>query len=230
MKTKGHYVLLSLVCLVLGFMISYSYATTAKKQQHERRDREWDREYKLRSMLIEQEERNRDLQQKVASLQKKVRQEEEKLANQQNRLSGSVEEANKLRLYLGKVKTKGQGIEITLADASKIPGDKNINNYLVHDGHIQAVLHELYASGASAVAINGQRLTSHSYATCIGPVINVDGTEHPAPFVITAIGNQEVLQKSLNLRGGVIDQLIRDNIAVKLQTKSEIVMEPYYEK
>jgi uncharacterized protein YlxW (UPF0749 family) len=230
MKIKGHYALLSLVCLVLGFMIAYSYSVTAKKEQQTEQNREWDRQYKLRSMLIEQENTNAKLQRKVISLQKQVRDEEKNIANKQEKLSDTVAEVENLRMYLGKVKVKGQGVEVILADAAKVPADKNVNNYLVHDGHIQAVLNELYAAGASAIAINGQRLTSHSYVTCIGPVVNVDGTEHPAPFVITAIGNADVLSKALNIRGGVVDQLVRDNISVKLQTKTDIVLAPYYKK
>jgi uncharacterized protein YlxW (UPF0749 family) len=230
MKIKGHYVLLSLVCFVLGFMIAYSYSITAKKGQSEQDSREWDRQYKLRSMLIEQEQANAGLQQKVAELQDKVRTEEKHIVNQKEKLSDTVTEVENLRVYLGKIKVEGEGIELTLADSAKVPIDKNVNNYLVHDGHIQAVLNELYAAGASAVAINGQRLTSHSYVTCIGPVINVNGTEHPAPFVITAIGDTDVLSKALNMHGGVVDQLVRDNITVKLQTKADVMLEPYYEK
>lgn len=230
MKIKGHYALLSLVCFVLGFMIAYSYAITAKKGENEQDSREWDRQFKLRSMLIEQEQVNAKLQQKVAALQDKVRTEEKNIVNQKEKLSDTVKAVEQLRMYLGKIKIQGEGIELTLADSAKIPIDKNVNSYLVHDGHIQAVLNELYAAGARAVAINGQRLTSHSYVTCIGPVINVNGTEHPAPFVITAIGDTDVLTKALNIHGGVVDQLIRDNITVKLQTKASVVLEPYYEK
>ncbi|MFD3448048.1 DUF881 domain-containing protein [Microbacteriaceae bacterium 4G12] len=230
MKIKGHYVLLSFVCLVLGFMIAYSYSLTAKKGQAEVANREWDRQYKLRSMLIGQEKSNAELQRKVASLQEKVRKEEKTLANQENQLSNAVDDVEDLRVYLGEVKVKGEGIEVTLADSTKAPGDKNVNNYLVHDSHIYTVLNELRAAGSTAIAINGQRLTGHSYVTCIGPVVNVDGTEHPAPFVITAIGSKDVLSKALNIRGGAVDQLVRDNIVVKVQMKDDIVLEPSYEK
>ncbi|MDG4655838.1 DUF881 domain-containing protein [Ectobacillus antri] len=230
MKIKGYYALLSLVCLVLGFMIAYSYSLTAKREPQKQRDKQWDREYELRSSLIRQEKANATLEKKVVNLQKKVRAEEQKLGDQQKQFSDAVKEVEELRMYLGRVKVKGAGIELILADATKIPGDKNVNNYLVHDGHIQMVLNELYASGANAIAINGQRLTAHSFVTCIGPVVNVNGTEHPAPFIITALGNSDVLSKALNIKGGVIDRLLRDNISVKLQTKSDLTFERYYEK
>jgi uncharacterized protein YlxW (UPF0749 family) len=88
------------------------------------------------------------------------------------------------------------------------------------------VVNELYISGAAAVAINGQRLTSHSYIICNGPVITVDGIEHPAPFTITAIGDPDVLSSSINLIGGVKDQLVNDNIVFTLEKDDEIVLNP----
>ncbi|MFH7445066.1 DUF881 domain-containing protein, partial [Pseudomonas syringae pv. tagetis] len=84
------------------------------------------------------------------------------------------------------------------------------------------VINELYISGASGIAVNGQRLSSQSYIICDGPVITVDGIQHPAPFVVTAIGDPDVLSSALNLTGGVKDQLVNDNIVFSLEKKSEI--------
>ncbi|MBV2240796.1 DUF881 domain-containing protein [Bacillus inaquosorum] len=68
--------------------------------------------------------------------------------------------------------------------------------------------------GAAAVAVNGQRLTHDSYIKCNGPVVTVDGVQHPAPFTISAIGDPDVLLPSLNIAGGLIDQLSMDHISV----------------
>ncbi|MDP4163311.1 MAG: DUF881 domain-containing protein, partial [Bacillota bacterium] len=73
---------------------------------------------------------------------------------------------------------------------------------------------------------NGQRLSSNSYIVCNGPVITVDGYQHPAPFVISAIGDPDVLSAALNITGGVKDQLVNDNIVFTLEKKDEIVFEP----
>jgi uncharacterized protein YlxW (UPF0749 family) len=129
-------------------------------------------------------------------------------------------------MFLGKVKVKGQGVSVQLSDGAYDPHEDNINNYLVPEHHVFKVVNELYISGASAIAINGQRLTSHSYIICNGPVITVDGIQHPAPFVITAIGDPEVLTAALNLTGGVKDQLVNDNIVFTLEEKSEIILNP----
>ena len=55
-------------------------------------------------------------------------------------------------------------------------------------------LMNLYISGASAIAINGQRLSHDSYILCNGPVIEIDGHQHPAPFVISAIGDADTME------------------------------------
>ena len=149
---------------------------------------------------------------------------EAKLAEEEEVLTDLANEAEDLRLILGKVKVKGEGIIVTLNDSTYDSG--NINNFIVHEHHVLKVVNELFISGAEAVSINGKRLTNNSYIVCTGPVITVDGEEFPAPFVISAIGNPETLDKALNIQGGIKDQLVNDNIVVKIEKKNQIVMEP----
>lgn len=226
MRLRGRYVILSLVFLVLGFMISFSYQFTKRESANQISSRQWTNEYQYRKMLIEQEQLNRELQKELFEKQKKVREVEEEFANEEKILFNLVEDVEKLRMYTGKIAVKGKGVEVTLADASYIPTEENVNNYIVHESHVFKVVNELYISGASAVAINGQRLSKDSYISCNGPVITVDGKQFPAPFVISAIGNPDVLYPALNIAGGVKDQLVEDNIVVKMAKKDEILLEP----
>lgn len=138
-----------------------------------------------------------------------------------------VEDVEKLRMFVGEVGVVGEGIEVTLEDSSYVPEGENVNNYIVHESHIFKVVNELLISGATAVAINGQRIFHHSYIICNGPVVTVDGNQFPAPFVISAIGDAEVLTQALNIAGGVLDQLAYENIVVKVEKKKEIKMGPY---
>jgi uncharacterized protein YlxW (UPF0749 family) len=228
MKVKGKHVILSFVCIVLGFMISFSYQLTKSENGQEGTisDRQWQREYDYRRTLISQEEMNRSLQQELFEKQKKVREYEEDLANQKQVLFNLVEDVEKLRMYVGEVKVKGKGIQVTLEDASYVPDEANVNNYIVHEGHIQTVINELLISGANAIAINGQRIFHDSYISCIGPVVSVDGTQHPAPFVITAIGDSDVLDAALNITGGVKDQLVNENVNVRIEKQQEMILDP----
>ncbi|WML49341.1 DUF881 domain-containing protein [Neobacillus sp. PS3-34] len=229
LKVKGNHVVLSLVCLVLGYMIAFSYHLTQRENEsHHNKitSKQWDKTIDLRNQLIAQEEANRSLQKELRNKQGKVLKNEKELSKEANIYFNLAEDAEKYRMFLGKVKVKGKGVKVTLDDGDYNPDEKNINNYLVHEFHVFKVINELYISGASAVAINGQRLSSHSYINCNGPVITVDGVEHPAPFVITAIGDPDVLSSALNLTGGVKDQLVNDNIVFSLEEEDNIVLDP----
>ncbi|KPD01228.1 hypothetical protein LR69_00385 [Geobacillus sp. BCO2] len=108
------------------------------------------------------------------------------------------------------------------------PSETSATNYIVHEQHVWKVVHELLISGAEAVAINGQRISHRSYIVCNGPVIEVDGTQHAAPFVISAIGNPNVLMSALELPGGIVDELAEDHIDVKVEKQGAIVLDPVF--
>ncbi|MCM3568812.1 DUF881 domain-containing protein [Neobacillus mesonae] len=227
MKVRGNHVILSLVSLVLGFILAFSYhLTKMENEKPKMTDKQYEQTLALRNQLIEQEKTNRELQKELNQKQEKVQKNEKELAKEAQVFSNLAEDTEKYRLFLGKVKVKGKGVKVTLSDGAYDPEEENVNNYLVHEHHIFKVINELYISGAAAIAINGQRLTSHSYILCNGPVITVDGVQNPAPFVITAIGDPDVLSSSLNLTGGVKDQLVNDNIVFKLEKEDNIVLNP----
>ncbi|MCB5235260.1 MAG: DUF881 domain-containing protein [Niallia nealsonii] len=228
MKTnkRRRNVIFSLVFLVLGFMISFSYQNTKKDDGQEISESQFERDLDLRNELIEQEEKNNELYKELKGTQRKLVQLEKDLSNEAETYYNLAEDAEKYRIYLGKVAVKGEGIQITLEDGEYNPKEDNVSNYLVHEHHVFKVINELYISGAQAISINGQRLSHNSYILCNGPVIEVDGYQHPAPFVITAIGDSDVLEGAININGGVKDLLVNDNVRFTLEKKRTIQMEP----
>ena len=228
MKTnkRRRNVIFSLVFLVLGFMISFSYQNTKKDDGQEISESQFERDLDLRNELIEQEEKNNELYKELKGAQRKLVQLEKDLSNEAETYYNLAEDAEKYRIYLGKVAVKGEGIQITLEDGEYNPKEDNVSNYLVHEHHVFKVINELYISGAQAISINGQRLSHNSYILCNGPVIEVDGYQHPAPFVITAIGDSDVLEGAININGGVKDLLVNDNVRFTLEKKRTIQMEP----
>ncbi|MDO3659312.1 DUF881 domain-containing protein [Bacillus sp. C28GYM-DRY-1] len=218
-------VLLSLIMLIAGFLISFSFQT-AKENKSAGETEEWKKEYALRDELLKQEKENKNLEKELYQKQNKVRQAENKLKKEKTEYYNVLEDTEKYRMYIGEVGVQGKGIEVTLEDASYIPEGENVNSYIVHESHIFQVVNELYISGAAAVAVNGQRLTYDSYIKCNGPVVTVDGVQHPAPFTISAIGDPDVLLPSLNIAGGLIDQLSMDHISVSAEKEKNVQMKP----
>jgi uncharacterized protein YlxW (UPF0749 family) len=209
--------------------MAFSYHFTQKEIKQDRTKisgNQWEETLDLRNQLISLEETNRKLQKELHQKQNKVLDNEKELSKEAQAFLTLAEDAEKYRMFLGKVKVKGEGVTVTLADGDYNPNEPNINNYLVHEYHVFKVINELYISGAAGISVNGQRLSSQSYIICDGPVITVDGVQHPAPFVISAIGDPDVLASALNLTGGVKDQLVNDNIIFSLEEKSEILLNP----
>ncbi|GGJ55124.1 uncharacterized protein YlxW (UPF0749 family) [Anoxybacillus voinovskiensis] len=226
-KIRGNDVILSFVFLVLGFMLSFSYQHT-KKMHPDVTDRQWQKEYEYRQLLIQAQKETSKLKNRLLQKQEQLQHSEKELADEKTAYAWLVQEVEQLRMYTGKVKVQGKGVEVTLADASYVPNEQNAANYIVHEQHVWKVVHELLVSGAEAIAINGQRISHRSYIVCNGPVIEVDGVQHAAPFVIAAIGDPHVLASALNIAGGVKDELVNDHIVVKIASKESLVFDPVF--
>lgn len=221
-KFKRKQLIILIVCIATGFMIGYSYKLTKNEQKLSTSYLNQEESY--RGDLIEQQERNKELMEELKNLQEQVRQYEKSFAENETDYEHLIEEAEQLRLLLGSIPAQGEGIRVTLKDNEYDPNSTNPNDYIVHESHVLSVINELRISGAEAISINGQRLRANSYIRCNGPVITVDGKQYPAPFVIEAVGDSETLISSLQITGGVFDQLLNDQIVVTLEEQDLIEM------
>ncbi|MDT8859117.1 DUF881 domain-containing protein [Alkalihalobacillus sp. MEB130] len=233
MKVKGKHIILSFVLLVTGFILALSYELTSERSSVllPGYERQWELEDELRNQVIMEQTTNRKLQEDLRLYQAQIRDLETNLASmdeeQEVKAKNLLEDIERLRKLVGQVPVQGQGIEVSLEDSDYLPDGANPNDYIVHEFHIQRVVHELFVAGAEAIAINGFRLSHQSYIQCIGPVIRVDGHTSAAPFVITAIGDSDHLESALTLPGGVQHQLLNDEITVRIQKKSTLTLDPY---
>lgn len=222
-QKRGRHILFSVVFLVLGFILAFSYRTLGSNQEADALESSvFLKEEAYREELISQQERNKELTDEIAAKQEEIREFERSFSTREEDHAILVDKARDLRLLLGAIPAVGQGVIVTLKDADYDPIEQNPNDYIVHESHVLRVVNELRISGAQGIAINGQRITANSYIKCTGPVITIDGRTFPAPFVIEAIGDMDVLTSSLYLKGGVIDGLIRDNIVVTTEQSKEI--------
>ncbi|MEU9514801.1 DUF881 domain-containing protein [Micromonospora sp. NPDC048169] len=107
-------------------------------------------------------------------------------------LSGS--QASRLRTLeagTGLARVRGDGVVVRLADAAAdedgvTNGDAGPSRVLYSD--LQKVANALWAAGAEAVAVNGQRLTATSTIRSAGEAILVDYRPVTGPYEVQAIG------------------------------------------
>ena len=65
----------------------------------------------------------------------------------------------------------------------------------VQDGDLQLVVNALWAAGAEAIGINGQRLGPTTAIRFAGEAVLVDFRPVTSPYEISAIGNPDALQR-----------------------------------
>ena len=98
------------------------------------------------------------------------------------------------------VAVTGPAVTVVLTDApaSVQPAGVDPDLLVVHQQDIQAVVNALWAGGAEAMTIQGQRVISTTGIKCVGNTVVLHGIPYAPPYVIEAIGDQEGLMAGLD--------------------------------
>jgi len=205
---------MALVCLLLGIMVAIQFRVNQANTQNIPLRRAQDLTVELDTVTKERDA----LAEEVVKLREKL-----------NAQSGGVgTELQKANMAAGLLPVHGPGVVVTLNDSSHVlqPGE-DPNLYLIHDEDLLKVVNELRAAGAEAIAINGERLTSTSEIRCAGTTILVNVTKIAPPFVITAIGDPETLERALRIKGGWLQTLEFWGINAQIEKSSDVKIPAY---
>ena len=98
------------------------------------------------------------------------------------------------------VAVSGPGLQVTMdnappaADSDPVGGSDQVALAgIVQDGDLQLVVNALWASGAEAISINGQRIGATTAIRQAGDAILVDLRPVTAPYEVSAVGNSDDL-------------------------------------
>ncbi|MFB7662739.1 DUF881 domain-containing protein [Kitasatospora sp. NPDC056138] len=110
-----------------------------------------------------------------------------------------------LRRSAGLDPLKGPGLTVTLNDAppdatARIPGvpDPGVNDLVIHQQDIQAVVNALWRGGAEGIQVMDQRLIATSAVRCVGNTLLLQGRVYSPPYVIKAVGRTDALRAAVN--------------------------------
>lgn len=109
-----------------------------------------------------------------------------------------------LELSAGVVPVSGPGLTVTVADApssedgigSGGSGAASAHNRIL-DHDLQLLVDALWAAGAEAIAVDGQRITSMTAIRSAGEAILVNYRPIKPPYQVTAIGDPDTLRSGL---------------------------------
>lgn len=142
------------------------------------------------------------------------------------------QELSEARYLAGLTPVQGPGIVVTLRDGKKPlrrdmpPGFAPPS--IIHDSDINAVVNELKAAGAEAIAVNGQRLVATSSVRTAGATVLINFVPTAPPYVIKAIGDPKTLASAMSLPGGVASQIKAFDPAMFSVKESNALMLPAY--
>ena len=144
-------------------------------------------------------------------------------------------QARRLGVAAGELPVSGPGLQFTLDDAPTAQeavggdprADTDFDDGTLYDADLQIVVNGLWAAGAEAIAINGQRLTALSAIRSAGQAILVDFRALRRPYVVEAIGDSSRMQANFAAgSAGAYVQSMRDNVHIRadIETSKKLVL------
>ncbi|MFI1801431.1 DUF881 domain-containing protein [Streptomyces sp. NPDC020379] len=157
---------------------------------------------------------------------KRLEDEKRNLESQRTELESSSNQAaearkqtaqkeQQLAVLAGTVAAQGPGIELTVSDPKgSVEPDKLLDT-----------IQELRAAGAEAIQINDVRVTADTYFSGAAGKVEIDGKKVSQPYLFKVIGKPQDLEPALNIPGGVVQTLEKEQAGVSVSRSERIVVD-----
>ncbi|MEV0321780.1 DUF881 domain-containing protein [Streptomyces sp. NPDC050658] len=128
----------------------------------------------------------------------------------------TVEKERQLGILAGTVAAQGPGITLTIDDKKgSVEADMLLD-----------AIQELRAAGAEAIQINDVRVVANTYLSDTdGGGVRVDGQKVGKPYRFKVIGKPQDLEPALNIPGGVVQTLEKEQATVTVARAEKIVVD-----
>jgi len=197
----GGQVLVALVMVVAGLLIAVTYDQAAAKAQGRQ---------EVRAALVRDIQARSELGDELAGQLDELRVEVSRTSDD---LLAATTEGQRALDALARAEqgtaalaVTGPGLLITLANAEAEADDDPVGGTSeadprgrVQDGDLQLVVNALWAAGAEAISINGQRLGPTSAIRFAGEAVLVDFRPVTNPYEVRAIGDPDALAREFLL-------------------------------
>ena len=180
------------------------FATSASTAQGT--DLRADRRLQLTELIARERAAVLRRERSAGDLRREVDETSASLAEQDSRVAAATAPAA-LVDAAGLRAVTGPAVTVSLDDAPRQPGrpplSEDPDDLVVHQQDVQAVVNALWAGGAEAMTLMGQRVVSTSAVRCVGNTVVLHGRVYSPPFVVTAVGDPDALTDVLDEDPGV---------------------------
>lgn len=172
------------IAVVLAFLLTVSWVRQGREAQvsEARRDR-------LAALVVERQRRADAMERELNQLRARA----QRLATRPGPAASLQAQIERLRAFAGTAAVRGPAVTIEVADSPEAD-QEGTPDFRIVDTDLQLVVNALWAAGAEAISINGQRIVSTSAIRSAGQTILVNYKVLTSPYTVTAIGEPNALQ------------------------------------
>ena len=186
------------------------------------------------SLLEEVRERTAEvegLERESARLGQEVAAEQDRVLARDARGQAQAARLAEVELAAGTVAVTGPGVVVTLDDRPEDTATGGlgrggaVGDGRVQDRDLQELVNALWAAGAEAVAVNGQRLTARTAIRSAGEAVLVDFRPLSPPYDVTAVGEPGALARALTADGPgarIVDYAALYGLPLEVRRQDEV--------
>ncbi|MEU8567340.1 DUF881 domain-containing protein [Streptomyces pathocidini] len=126
----------------------------------------------------------------------------------------TVQKEQQLGVLAGTVAAEGPGINLTVSNANSVQADMLLD-----------AIQELRAAGAEAIQLNDVRVVADTYFSDVDGGVRVDGKRISPPYEFKVIGKPQDLEPALNIPGGVVQTMEKEQATVSIERAEKIVVD-----
>ena len=206
-RANRRQLLAGVLCALLGFA-----AVTQVQSQRGGSVLETARQSDLVQILDSQTQLAQQLEDELADLRNTMEDFQTNGDTAQTALQQAQERSAVLGVLAGTLPATGPGIAVFAPDTGTA----------VEASVLLGAVQEMRNAGAEAIQINDVRIVASSYFVDGSGVVEIDGEEVPAPYLILAIGDPDKLETAMGIPGGVIDSFARSGFDASVTTRSTV--------
>ncbi|MFJ4080472.1 DUF881 domain-containing protein [Streptomyces iakyrus] len=195
----------------LGFGLAVQVASNSDSDSALRGARQED----LVRILDELDDRTQRLEDEKRGLEQQRDELENSSDQAEEARKQTIEKERQLGILAGTVAAQGPGITMTIVDTKGT----------VEADMLLDAIQELRAAGAEAIQVNGVRVVAGTYLADSGKGVSVDGNKINAPYRFKVIGKPQDLEPALNIPGGVVQTLEKEQATVTIERSTDIVVD-----
>ncbi|MET8898636.1 DUF881 domain-containing protein [Streptomyces albogriseolus] len=203
--------IVALLLFGLGFGLAVQVASTSETDSALRGARQED----LVRILDELDDRTERLEDEKRGLEKQREELENSSDQAEEARRQTIEKEQQLGVLAGTVAAQGPGIEMTIEDTKGT----------VESDMLLDAIQELRAAGAEAIQVNGVRVVAGTYLSDADGGVSVDGNKIKSPYRFKVIGKPQDLEPALNIPGGVVQTLEKEQATVTVERADKIVVD-----